>query len=149
MIALVFIYPLVILALLQAVPTPPDIPTPPDVVGTILNLIGTHQWVALVWLGASLVIGLLVRILKGDSTLPLPAIPPNVRIWVAYGLGVVGSIAFKVFSGTPLSTALVWGISAAFAAIIGHETIIESLRGGKELHVPWLTKKLPEPIKPS
>lgn len=143
---MVLLVVLLAVSLLQAVPTPPDIPTPPDVVSVILGLVQNHQWPTLAWLAASLVIGLLVRVLKGDSTLPLPNIPPNIRIWVVFGLGIAGGVAFKVFAGGTLQSALAWGVSAAIAAIIGHETVIESLRGGKEIQVPLLTKK---PIPPA
>lgn len=141
---LVAMLSLLVLALLQ-IPTPPDVQLPTDIGGVILQLISAHQWDTLAWLIGTVVIGFVVRVLKGDTALPFQ-IPPTVRVWAAFGLGILDSVLFKVFSGATLQSALMWGLSAAIAAIIGHETIIESMRKGQEFHVPFFTKKLPKPI---
>jgi hypothetical protein len=97
------------------------------------DLIVQHKWVAV----AALVIGLIVRVLKSDTTIPI-VVPPLWRSWLALGLGVVSGVLEKVSTGVTWTSAIVDGLVAGVLAIIGHETIIEGLRGGKELPIPGL-----------
>lgn len=94
-------------------------------------LIQSHAWIPL----ASIAIGFAVRLVKSDAAVawfPV-AIPPQVRSWLALGLGLVAGVLDKVVAGSSWSVALMGGIAAAITAISGHELVIESLRGGREI----------------
>lgn len=96
------------------------------------------------WAVAALVIGLVIRLLKSDVKIPIN-IPAPYRVWIALGLGIVAGACNKVASGMTWRAALLWGLGAAIAAIVGHETLVESLRRGKELPVPGLMVKPVDP----
>lgn len=93
---------------------------------TLLALFRAHAWIAL----AALFIGALLRAVKGDT--PLPYVTPRVRPWLALGLGLVAGVLNSLVAKVPLGTALFQGFAAAATAIAGHESLIESLRGGVE-----------------
>jgi hypothetical protein len=99
-------------------------------ISAVIDAISKHAWV----LVASLVIGALVRALKSDT--PLPTVPPKWRAWLALGLGIVAGVLDKILGGTPWLAAILGGIAAAMAAIVGHETVVESLRNGRDIFVP-------------
>ena len=92
-----------------------------------VSLLLSHSWIAL----AALMIGAIVAVLKGST--PLPEIPAKYRPWLALGLGVVAGVLKSVSTGTPIAQAILSGLEAGMTAIVGHETLIESARGGKEL----------------
>lgn len=102
--------------------------TPDD----IALLIEQRKWVPL----AAIVIGLVVRLLKSDTK--LPTVPPRARIWLVFGLGIVSGVLEHVVAGKTWTSAIVGGAVSAVLAIVGHESIIASLRGGKELVIPGL-----------
>lgn len=99
------------------------------------------------WLGvAALVIGTMIRLLKGDPAVSwfppfLPArwrtLPPAWRPRVALALGVASSVVEKRAQGAPWPAAavggLLEGLAAGGVAIAGHEVLVESLRKGREL----------------
>lgn len=82
----------------------------------------------------ALVVGLVVRLLKSDT--PLPTVPARYRPFLALGLGAVGGALDALASGTPWQQAVLGGISAALAAMVGHEVIVEQLFGGREIGSP-------------
>ena len=104
----------------------------------LLDLAMQHKWVAF----SALLIGFIVRLFKSDT--PLPTIPPAWRPWFALGLGVASGVLDKVVSGTPWQPAILGGLLAAMAAIVGHETVVESVRNGREFFV----SKPPSPPSP-
>jgi len=104
----------------------------------LIQFIIDQKW----WAAVALVIGFVVRLIKSDTKLPIN-IPPQYRIWLAMGLGVVAGVCNKIASGTSWKDSLVWGLSAAIAAVLAHEGLIESARGGKELSIPGLMIKPP------
>ena len=113
---------------------------------SLFALVTAHKWLAI----ATIVIAFVVRLLKSDTTIPID-VPPRVRVWLALGLGILAGILNKVANeGTPWRDALLWGLSAAVAAIVGHVTVIDSLRAGREFVIPGLTKPgvPPGPGKP-
>lgn len=93
----------------------------------VYNLISQHQWIGL----AAVLIGALVRALKEDTPIPI-TIPPKVRPWLALGLGATAGALQKVSGGTPWKEAAFGGILAGMLAIVGHDTIVESLRDPKD-----------------
>lgn len=100
----------------------------------IVDLAGKHMWIPL----ASVVIGVLVRLLKDDSFVrwfPV-TIAPKYRSWAALGLGVVGGVLAKVIGGETWLIAIAGGIGAALTAITGHDVVIESIRNGREFGEP-------------
>lgn len=97
-----------------------------------LDLIAKHQWVGL----AALVIGLMVRLLKEDSTFPPFAIPARWRPLLAMGLGVVSGVLQAVSTGTRWHDAILGGLVSAFVAIAGHDAIVGSIRDGKDVPLP-------------
>ena len=96
----------------------------------LAELIAGHEWVAV----ASLLIGLVVRLLKSDTRLPVD-VPAQYRPLVAYGLGAVVGALDAIQGGEPVHAALM-GLLAPSLAILGHVVGIEGLRGGKELPLP-------------
>jgi hypothetical protein len=101
----------------------------------ISTLIVEHRWAAL----CALLAGVLVRLSKSDNLVPLN-IPARLRPWIPVVFGVFGAVAEALANGKPWSQAIVAGIFVALAPIAGHELLVESLRGGKELPVPGLMK---------
>jgi len=108
----------------------------------IVTLVKNHAW----WALAALVIGFAVRVLKDDTSIPV-TIPPRARIWIALVGGVVAGSCQRLATGASWKDALMWGLSAALAAILGHEFVIESARNGKEISVPGLMKNVVEAKK--
>lgn len=100
-------------------------------------------WVSL----ASLVIGLLVRVLKGD--LVGPTIPARARPWAAVGLGLASGVLEQKMTGIGWQAAITGGLVSAGAAIASHDAIIEGLRKGKELPTPKFMKKKAAPVPES
>lgn len=104
----------------------------------LTQLILEHKWFALL----ALTIGFVVRMGKPDVV--GPSLPSKWRAPLAIGLGVAGGFVVpvlqKLAGGAAPKDALVWGIGAALAAIAGHDTIIEGVRGGKEFSMPLLMK---------
>lgn len=98
---------------------------------TLIILCKAHAWLPLSAFG----IGLVVRLLKSDTVLPIN-IPPKYRLWLALGLGVVAGVLDKAAQGIDWPTAIVGGLVAGGMAVIGHDGIVESLRGGKEIPMP-------------
>lgn len=100
-------------------------------------LLIAHKWIAL----AALLIGGGVRLVKSDSPVPtwlhLPVwlTAPRARVWIALGGGIVAGVLDRVGNGDEWQPALFWGLSAAMTAIIGHETLVESMRGGRDFFV--------------
>ncbi|WP_394849723.1 hypothetical protein LZC95_20000 [Pendulispora brunnea] len=106
----------------------------------LVELLLDHKWVPF----AALAIGAVVRVLKSDT--PLPTVPTAWRPWLALGLGAVAGVLQAVVGGTAWSKALLDGLTAALTAIAGHDLVIESLRGGKELGTrPPSPPRPPEP----
>jgi hypothetical protein len=107
----------------------------------IVKLIEERPWI----LVAAVVIGLLGRLVK-DDVKGVPNVPPRWRVWLVIALGVLSGLVEKKWGhglgGKEISWigGVVGGLLSAALAIVGHNTIIASLRGGKEIPVPWLTK---------
>lgn len=101
------------------------------------DLIARHQWVAV----ASMVIGLLVRLMKQDTSFPPFAVAARWRPWLALSLGVASGVLQAVSTGKAWSEALAGGLVSAVIAIAGHDAIVDGLRGGSDVPIPGLTKK--------
>lgn len=100
----------------------------------IIPLIQSHAWVPL----AALVIGFLVRALKSDAFV-LPswaAVAAPYRPLLVLALGVVSGVLDAVVGGTPWRDAIVGGLLSALMAMIGHTTIVDVLRGGRDIGAP-------------
>jgi hypothetical protein len=92
------------------------------------GLLAEHQWLA----ALALVITALVRLMKSDTPLPW-TVPARWRSWLALGLGVVGGILDVLVAGTSPTRAVLQGLTAGAVAIAAHDSVIEGLRGGREL----------------
>lgn len=105
----------------------------------LMQLLLAHKWFAVL----ALTIGFVVRMGKPDVV--GPSLPQKFRAPFAIAMGLAGGflvpVLQKIAGGAAPKDALVWGLGAAFAAIAGHETFIESLRGGKEIPMPFMMKK--------
>jgi hypothetical protein len=111
----------------------------------IADMISKRAWLPL----GALVIGLVVRILKSDTKIPID-IPPRLRIWAAFGLGQVSGALEAVVTGKTWKEAVLGGLVQSMLAIVGQNVLIGSLRGGKEIPLPGLTVPgaAPSPGKP-
>lgn len=87
----------------------------------------------LVCLLAALLIGAIVRALKSDTLPSWLQIPPRLRPWLAIGLGQVLTVVEAVAMGTPWRDAVLHGLAASLTAMLGHDTLVEGLLGGREL----------------
>ncbi|WP_394844032.1 DUF4231 domain-containing protein [Pendulispora brunnea] len=105
----------------------------------LLTLAAQGKWIVV----GAIVIGAIVRLLKSDT--PLPTVPSQWRPWLALGLGAVAGILQAVAAGTPWQKALIDGLVSALTAIAGHDLLIESLRGGREIG----SDRAPVPAPPS
>ena len=109
----------------------------------LLQALATHQYV----IAIALVTGALVAAAKQGwlsakvaSVMPAWALP-----YYAVVLGVVGSVATQVQQGVTFKQAVFNGVLAGMAAVFGHETIIESARGGREV-IPARASADPPPV---
>jgi hypothetical protein len=113
----------------------------------LADLVLQHKWIG----AAAIGIGMIVRLLKSDTKIPLD-VDPRLRVWLALALGAASGAVDKLIEAgdTTWTIALVQGSAAAMLAILGHATVIGSLRDGKEIAVPGLTKANtpPGPGKP-
>lgn len=115
--------------------------TPEDLVALIIQ----KKWIALM----ALLLGFTVRLLKSDTKIPIN-IPPQYRVWLALGLAPIAGAFDKWAAGTTWTTAMVEGLIASVMAIVSHNVVVDSMRGGREFVVPGLIKPdvSPGPGKP-
>ena len=90
-----------------------------------------HQWL----IAGALIAGALVALMKQGwasqwlaAKLPAAALP-----YVALALGVLSVGSADILAGKTWQQALFDGLSAGVLAVFGHETIVEGIRGGKEI----------------
>lgn len=95
------------------------------------------------WLAvAALIVGAVVRFLKSDmvnerlESMGFPAIPKAVLPWVALVLGMASGALDAVLNGTDWPQAVAMGVVSGIGAIAGHQLVVESLRGGREILAP-------------
>ena len=111
----------------------------------VVDMIQKRAWLPL----GALAVGTGVRLLKTDIKF-FPDIPPRWRVWAAFGLGQVAGAIEAVIAGKTYREAILWGLVQSTLAIVGQNAFIDSVRGGKEIPVPGLTKAgvAPSPGKP-
>lgn len=111
----------------------------------VVDMIEKRAWLPL----GALAVALMVRLLKTDIRI-FPDIPPRLRIWAAFFFGQVAGALEAVIAGKTYREAVLWGLVQSTIAILGQNALIESLRGGKEISIPGLTKPgvAPSPGKP-
>lgn len=94
----------------------------------------TYKWVPF----AALAIGFTIRALKDDTK--LPTIPPRLRRWALVALGVASAVIEHKLAGVGWEKAIYDALAASIFAMLGHDVLIEGLRGGKEIPIPGLMK---------
>lgn len=104
----------------------------------LLSLIQAGQWIPL----SALVIGFIVRALKEDTKF-LPTVTPERRRILAFGLGLVAGALQLVAGGAPLREAILTAVVSPLFAMLGHHTVIDWMRGGREIPIPWMMKPKP------
>ena len=111
----------------------------------VVDMMQKRAWLPL----GALAVATVVRLLKTDIRF-FPDVPPRARIWVCFALGQVAGMLESVIAGKTYKEAIVWGLTQSVMAVLGQEMFIASLRGGKEIVVPGLTKTnvAPSPGKP-
>lgn len=87
------------------------------------------------WIATALAILIIVRLMKASPTLA-EKIPPRARTPFAFALALVSSVASTFVQGTPIVKALFLGTMTAAVACWGHQLVVESARGGRELLEP-------------
>lgn len=100
-----------------------------------------HRWVPLL----TLLVGLVVRLLKADTRLPI-TIPPRVRPWLAIALGLAAGVLERVATGVSWSRAVLDGLVAGLLPMLGHDLVVEWMRAGAEVAVPGLMLR---PVRPA
>lgn len=99
-----------------------------------------------VWLVVALLIGAIVRASKPtEKWFTWLNVPARWRPLLAVGLGIIASITDKIVEGVDTKTALKFGVSAAFAAIMAHIGLIEVARDGREFGSPKLRIRVAAP----
>lgn len=97
----------------------------------IASAFSHHEWVLL---GALLIYGLTTLAKQGWLGAWLQRVIPKRYIpLIAPTLGVLGLTTSEIIGHTPWPQAIFDGLSAGVLAVFGHETIVESARGGKEI----------------
>jgi hypothetical protein len=119
-----------------------------ETLNLLLALALEHKWLA----ASTILIGLVVRLLKSPRVpWPFDQIPPKARPLVAIVLGALSSAIEHVVQGTPWKEALASGLFSAALAVLGHQVVIEWLRGGREVFAPQAAPApalAPEPPPP-
>lgn len=112
----------------------------------LIPLIQAHAWIPL----SALVIGFIARTLKSDAFVlpPSLAVAAKYRPLLVLALGIVSGVLDAVVAGTPWREAIVGGLLSALMAMIGHTTIVDVLRGGRDIGVDDLTPTEPAPPRP-
>lgn len=112
-------------------------------ISPIINALLAHNWVIV----GALFVGLVVALTKQGwfGTWIQDKIPARYLPIYAMGVGVLSLMGSEVLAGKTWQQALMDGFSAAFLAVVGHQTVIEGVRDGKEL-VPY--KLPPLAVKP-
>ena len=125
-------------ALLQA-PQPPIIPDPSDLIAQLKDA-WTHQhWLVF----TALIVGTVVAVSKQGWFGPILArIPKPLLPYFGIAIGVLTTMSTDLYQGKTIAQTIVdclGGILAACMAVMGHQTVIEHMRGGKELipKAPW------------
>jgi len=119
----------------------PEIPIDPNLV---VDMIQKRAWLPL----GALALGLLIRLFKSDVKIFPTWFGPRTRQWACFGFGQVLGAVEAVIAGKTYKEAILWGLVQSSMAILGHETVIESFRGGKEIPIPGLMKPIVLPSPP-
>lgn len=82
---------------------------------------------------AAVFIGGIVRAMKAGFWPEWLYVPAKHRIYVVLALGWLSGSLESLIMGKPLLEALIGGFISSATAVLGHQTFIESMRGGKEL----------------
>lgn len=108
----------------------------------VLELVTSHKYLGL----SAVLIFAIARMMKDDTK--GPSIPPRLRTPLVIVLGVAAGILERVSMGVTWEDAVFDGISAALLATMGHQFLIESVRGGKEIRIPGLMRPSSETDAP-
>jgi len=110
---------------------------------SLISALAGKQWV----LAGAIVVGCIVATAKQGwlGAFIAKKLPPASLPYLALGLGTLGVASAEVIAGKPLMQALIDGFVSGMSAIVGHETLIESLRKGKEL----IPSRLPSSAPPA
>ena len=110
----------------------------------IIAALAGKQWV----LAGAFVVGGVVALMKQGylSTWLAKKLSSVALPYLAVVLGALGMSAAEVAAGKPLGQAIIDGIQSGVLAVFGHETLVEGMRGGREI-VPEKSQPLPFPPK--
>lgn len=123
----------VLLASLQD-PLPPPPPPPADFMATVGQIIQAWQGKQYVLVGA-FVIGLIVAASKTGwlGNWLATQLPSQARPFLAVIVGILTVASTETISGVEWKLALLHSFYAAATAVLGHQMVVEGLRGGKEI----------------
>lgn len=105
----------------------------------VVDMIQKRAWLPL----GALLIGLAVRLLKSDIKY-FPTLASRYRALAAIGLGQVAGTIESIIAGKTYKEAIVWGLVQSVIAMVAHDVFIGSIRNGKEIPVPGLSKSKPQ-----
>jgi hypothetical protein len=113
---------------------------PADVIGTLVQALTDFKGGHAV-LGIALLVGMVIALAKQGwlSSWLASKLPPVSLPYLAVALAFVGTWSTEVENGTAWLQALLDALKIAAIAVLGHETVIEGLRKGKEIvpTAPW------------
>ena len=83
----------------------------------------------------SLVVGAIVATAKQGwlGSWIAKKLPPAALPYLALVLGTLGVASAEIIAGKPVLQALIDGFVAGMGSIVGHDTLVEGMRGGKEI----------------
>jgi hypothetical protein len=125
--------------------TPGPAPDP----SVLFNAIYAHQWAVVV--GFVLYLAFALTKQGWFGTWLQAKLPSKYYSIVVPLFGVLGTEAVALVQGTPWTTALLNGLLSGITAVMAHESVVEAVRGGKEI-VPAKSSKSngggPASVKP-
>ena len=98
---------------------------------------GEHRYI----LFFAIVAGSVVAMTKGGwfTTWVAIHVPAWARPYLALAVAIAGTASTEIKAGVDWKRALIDGLYAAALAVLGHQTVVEGMRGGREVMptAPW------------
>jgi hypothetical protein len=115
-------------------------------INAIIAAVHSKQWIVL----GAILVGALVAASKQGwlGTWLQSKLPPAALPYFAIVLGMLGVATAEVVAGKPILQALIDGFESGAGAVFLHQTVIEGMRGGRELLPEKVAKVVGTPSTP-